>query len=303
MSKTTKIWLTLAALLTFIGLIIFGGAMTMANWDFSKISTIKYETNEYEINENFHDIFIETDTSYIEFVPSENGKTSVVCREEQKNKHSVTVKDGTLTIESNDIRKWYDHIYIGTVFNGGPKITVYLPESEYGALSLKGKTGGAALDGAFTFESINVSFTTGTVKNYASASGTVSLKTTTGSIYVENCSADSFETSVSTGSVKTKNLTCKSFTSNGSTGGISLESVIAKEKLSVKRSTGDIKLDGCDAEEIFIKTNTGSVTGTLLSEKTFIARSDTGSVKVPEETRGGRCEITTDTGNIRISVK
>jgi hypothetical protein len=48
-----------------------------------------------------------------------------------------------------------------------------------------------------------------------------------------------------------------------------------KEKLSLTRSTGSVRLDGCDASEIFIKTNTGSVTGTLLSEKTFFAKSDT----------------------------
>ena len=274
--------------------------MTMMKWDFSKLSTVKYETNNYEITENFKDISIVTDTAVIEFAPSENGKTSVVCHEETKAKHSVTINDGTLTVKLESTKKWYDHIGIG--FNS-PKITVYLPLGEYGALTAKGTTGGAKIAANFAFESICVTFTTGDIKSYASASGAVILKATTGSITAENCSADSFEVSINTGNVNAKNLTCKSFTSGGSTGGITLANVIAEEKLSLKRSTGDVTLDACDAAEIFIKTDTGSVKGTLLSEKTFFAKSDTGSVNVPKNTSGGRCEITTDTGNIRISIK
>ena len=74
------------------------------------------------------------------------------------------------------------------------------------------------------------------------------------------------------------------------------------EKFSVTRTTGYVKLDGCDASEIVIKTDTGDVTGTLLTEKVFIAHTDTGRVKVPNTTSGGRCEITTDTGNIKITI-
>ena len=61
-------------------------------------------------------------------------------------------------------------------------------------------------------------------------------------------------------------------------------------------------LDVCVLAEIYIETDTGSVSGTLLSDKVFLAETDTGRVSVPKTTHGGRCEITTDTGNIRIEV-
>jgi tRNA pseudouridine55 synthase len=51
-----------------------------------------------------------------------------------------------------------------------------------------------------------------------------------------------------------------------------------------------------------VKTDTGDVTGSLLTGKTFIPHSDTGKVVLPDSTLGGRCEITTDTGDIRITV-
>ena len=44
------------------------------------------------------------------------------------------------------------------------------------------------------------------------------------------------------------------------------------------------------------------MTGTLRSEKVFLVESDTGSIEVPKTTTGGRCEIRTDTGDIRIDI-
>ena len=58
-----------------------------------------------------------------------------------------------------------------------------------------------------------------------------------------------------------------------------------------------------EARTISIKTDTGDVTGTLLSEKEFITDSDTGNIDVPKTTTGGKCEITTDTGDIKIDIK
>ncbi len=321
MSRKTKIWLGAAGLLTLIGCIIFLGAMNMIKWDFSKLSTVKYETNSYEISEKFENISVMTDTSDIKFIPSESNEAKVVCHEEANAKHRVEVKNGTLTIELEDTRKWYDHIRILTF--DSPKITVYLPAGEYGALAVKGSTGRANIAKDFVFESIDVTLATGEIKNYASATGAIKLKTSTGSILTQSISSSSLSVNTSTGVISAKNVTCtgdmtvkvstgrlnaenvsaKSFSSTGSTGSASLKSVIASESFSVKRSTGSIKLDGCDAASLFIATDTGNITGTLLSEKNFTATSDTGDVDVPNTRTGGRCELTTDTGDIRISVK
>ena len=82
-----------------------------------------------------------------------------------------------------------------------------------------------------------------------------------------------------------------------------MDNVIAAEKLSIERSTGDVKFDGSDATEIYVKTDTGDVTGSLLTDKVFITQTDTGDVDVPKTTTGCRCEIITDTGDIRIKIQ
>lgn len=319
MKKVTVIWLITAAALCLSGLIIFGGVMTMGKWDFSKLSTVTYETNEYEISEEFKNISVTSDTSDIVFAPAEDSKTTVVCREQKKVKHFVNVKDGTLEIRSVDTRKWYEHIGIMRV--GSSKITVYLPLAEYEALTVKESTGDVEIPKDFSFRSIDISVTTGDVKNYASASGNIKIKTTTGGILAEKISAESIELSVTTGNVKLydtacqnninvrvstgkcelKNVSCNDFTSMGSTGSIHMKGLIAAGKIWIERDTGAVRFDGCDAAELLIRTDTGDVTGSLLTEKVFFAHSDTGDVDVPKDLTGGRCEINTDTGDIRMS--
>lgn len=319
MSKTAKIWLTVAACLIVAGLIIFGGAMTMLDWNFGKLSTDKFETNTYDITESYADISIVTDTAGIVFMPSENEKTTVVCYEKQNEKHSVSVNGNTLKIELLNTKKWYQ--YIGINF-GTPKITVYLPTREYGSLQIKESTGAVEIPDNFSFESIDISTSTGAVKSFASAKGDVKIKTSTGAIDVAGISAASIELSVSTGKVSADdvacdgdvlvkvstgkseltNITCKNLISTGSTGSVLLKNVIASEKFSIKRSTGNIKLDGFDAAQIYIETDTGNVTGTLFSSKVFVLETDTGKIDAPKSTNGGSCEIKTDTGDIKISI-
>ncbi len=278
--RKTKLWLITAALLILIGCLIFGGVMTVLNWDFTKLSTVKFETNNYEINEEYKSISVVTDTADIVFIPRESTNTSVVCREQRNLKHSVTVKEDTLFIEIIDNRKWYEYIGINI---GSQKITVYLPKAQYDMLTIKESTGDIEIPKNFNFNSIDI-------------------KTSTGNINAENITTGTFNLSVSTGNINLKNISCESLTTNGSTGKVTLQNVIATDSFSIKRSTGDIKFDKCDAAEILVETDTGNVKGALLSDKVFIAKSDTGRINVPKTVTGGKCEISTDTGDIEIDI-
>lgn len=319
MKKATTIWLIIAAVLLLVGCALFAGVMNSLDWDFTKLSTDQYETKEYLIKDTYKNISIVTDTAEVVFVPAENEQSIVTCLEPENMTHTVTVRNDTLVIEITDDRSWYEHI--GIHFQT-PKITVSIPRGQYGALSIKGDTGDVEVPNAFGFESTDISLSTGRVKNYASTTGNTKIKTSTGDIFVENIFTDALDLSVSTGRITVSNatcagdarievstgkasitgMTCKNLLSEGDTGHLALTKVITAETLSVERDTGDVKLDRCDAAEIIIETDTGDVTGTLLSEKIFIVETDTGHVDVPKTTTGGRCEISTDTGDIRITI-
>lgn len=319
MRKQVKIWLMIAASCILTGCVLFAGVMTMLKWDFTKLSTHLSETNNHVITKAFSGISIRTDTADIALVASQNAKCSVVCDEQKNQKHSVTVTDDTLIIEVIDTRKWYEYI---SIYSKTPKITVYLPKGEYGCLSVRSSTGDIQIPNDFKFEGMDISASTGAVANLASVSHRMQIKTSTGNIHLQNISAGALDLSVSTGNVdlsgvtckedvtirvstgKTKiaNTQCKSLISNGSTGDISLEHVIATERFSLERSTGDVIFNRCDATQIITQTSTGDVSGSLLSQKIFITETNTGDVSVPKTATGGRCEITTSTGDINIDV-
>lgn len=321
MKKATMVWLTVAASLVLAGLVTVTCALAVAQWDFTNLSSTKLETNTHEITEVYQNISVATDTADVVFIPCEGEKTSVVCHESVKEAHRVEVRDGTLCIELVDTREWYDYINIGINFDS-PKITVYLPRGEYAALTLKGSTCDVEIPDVFSFESLDIAVSTGDVTCSASVTGSMKIKASTGDIKVGDLLAGELALSVSTGEVSASavavegdlsirvstgksyltDVTCKNFTSTGNTGDITMIHVVVAEKTSITRSTGDVKFDRCDASELIIKTDTGDVTGTLLSEKVFIHKTDTGDVDLPDSTTGGRCEITTDTGDIRISI-
>ncbi len=92
------------------------------------------------------------------------------------------------------------------------------------------------------------------------------------------------------------------FTAESDTGTIFLKNVVAEGRFSIENGTGNVKFEKSDAAQISVKTSTGDVTGTLLSEKVFITETSTGNVRVPKTITGGKCAITTSTGNIEINI-
>jgi len=288
--KKSIIWIVITFFLLLVASIVL----------YSLSITVKLETNEYEIKEKFKDIKIITDTADIEFILSENLNTSVVCDEQKNINHSVTVKDNTLLIKVEDNRKWYEYININF---GKIKITIHLPKNEYGELFIDSGTGNINIPNNFNFNSINIINDTGNIKNYASVNDNIKIKNSTGNIYIENITANIIDLSASTGNTKIVNSKCVNLLSKGDTGNVLLKNVIATEKFIIETDTGDVKFVASDASDIFVKTDTGNVTGSLLTEKVIFAESDTGKIDIPKVIADEKCEIITDTGNIKITIE
>lgn len=259
MRKITKVWLITAGSLILTGFILFTVVMSAFKWDFTKLSTSEYETNITEIDKTFNNISISTETADVVFALSDDEICRVECCEDEKEKHTVTVENDTLTVKSNNQKSWYDYIGFSPNLQ---KITVYLPKDH-------------------SFGNVDISLSTGDVNIKNISVGTLNLSVTTGDAYLTD-------------------IVCGNIISSGSTGDITLNNVLSTEKISVERSTGDVKFNDSDAAEIYVKTNTGDVTGNLLSSKVFVTDTNIGSIDVPETDNGGKCEIITNTGDIKI---
>lgn len=298
MRSSQRIWLLAAAALIAIGVLLFTVGMAANHWEFSKLDTVKHETYDYEIGEAFQNIAIHTRTADIRFAVSETG-CKVVCEDDETLRHSVEVRNGTLTINAAEIRQCGAPfgIYITS-----PKLTVYLPEAQYASLRIQESTGSIEIPAEFRFEEAYLSLSTGDVNFSASVRGDTEIRTSTGGIHVKSTDVGSLTLSVTTGEVTVSDVNCKCLESSGSTGDILLKNVNAEEKITIERSTGDVRLDASDAAALSVKTGTGSVSGTLLSDKIFLTQSASGSVRVPKTTTGGSCEITTSTGDIELEI-
>ena len=321
MQTRTKRQLLLALFLVLGGVILFGGLMTMLNWDFTKLSTSRYETNCYEIPEDYQSISVLTKNANVVLLPAEDGKCRIVCREQKTLRHSVEVRDGALTVEVTDTRKWYD--YISLFSFESPCITLYLPQEAYGALTVKASTGNVNLPAAFQFDTMEITTSTGDVTAEASVTGALTVKVSTGNVAVRGVQAGSISLSASTGDITVSDtvcagevclrvstgdtvlsrLTCASLVSMGRTGDLTLRDTQVSGLCSIERSTGDVRFDKCDALELRVSTNTGDVTGSLLSQMLFDAQSRTGKVTVPSPSGSRPCLIRTGTGTIHLTVE
>lgn len=319
MKKAVKIWLITAAGLILLGCALFAGVMMALNWNFSALSTDSCEPHLHEIDEPVTSVRIQTDTADIRILPSDKPEASVLCMEPSNRRHRVRMEAGTLVIEQEDDRAWYEHISISF---DSPRVNVYLPRGAYEALIVQSDTGDVDVSKEFSFTSMDISEDTGDVTSAASVSGAVRIHTDTGSIELKGITAGSLELKTSTGDVTVSNstcegdmavtvttgdtkliaVTCQSLTAKGSTGDLTLQGVLAAEYVTVERSTGDVKFDRCDAAEITVTTDTGDVSGSLLTDKIFTVETDTGRKDIPQSVSGGPCRITTDTGDIRLTV-
>ena len=320
MKKATKICLIAAACLVLIGGAAFCIAMTANHWDFSLLSNDKLETTTFDITDDFRNISVKSDTEDIEFRLSDDGTCTVVCRERESETHTASVQNGTLLVERIDTENWFGHISLFSFES--PTITVYLPQTDYEALFIEEDTGDITVPKSFQFGSVDIELSTGEVDFRASSPGLIRIQSSTGDIRAEGLSAGELDltastghvdvlsvtcagdvgVSVSTGKTNLTNVSCGSISSAGSTGDITLKNVTAEGLISIERSTGDVSFEQCDAGELTVETDTGEVTGTLLSDKVFITHSETGSIDVPETTTGGKCRITTETGDIEIRI-
>lgn len=280
MNGKNKKGIIIAACLIVVGLLILFGTMKTKNFDFKKLDTQECETNIYELSGDFDKIKINELTSDIVFARSDDGACRIECVENKNLKHSAQVSNSTLEIRAADKAEWYDHIDVSVI---KLKVTVYLPEDKYESITIKTSTGDIEIPAWLSVEKLAITGSTSDIDCRASVSDTIDVTVTTGDITLSDVS-------------------CGSLRAQSSTGDIRLKNTAASDFFALKSSTGGVLFDGCDAGSISVKTTTGDVTGTLLSEKIFITGTNTGDVSVPNTAGGGKCEITTVTGDIEIKI-
>ena len=304
------------------GLLIGFVALAALDFNFFEMGTMEPVTNTHAVTDSFTNIRVWGGECDVRLVPSENGACTVLCRETDRITHTVTVKNGTLTIERTDDRKWYEHIGFTWSYWGPIEVVISLPGGTYGTLDVRTASGEVEIPGDFSFDSARVDGTSGDVRFMAAVEGDLHLKTVSGDINaggmrpetltVTSTSGDitldaiavnaAFACKTVSGSQNISDLTCRSAAINTTSGDVTVSDLIASESLRMEAVSGSLTLTRCDAGALWLKTVSGNVTGTLRTEKVFVTHTTSGSVRVPGSTSGGPCEVKTVSGSIHLDV-
>lgn len=282
MSKVVKVLIG-AVIVLIVGAIIFGVALVaMARKGFNTTNS-ELVTNEFEIEDEFSNINIQTLANDVQIRRATDGKCSVVCTDREEIEYDVNVDGDTLYVSAHAVDDTYFFMNFDFFSNNAPKVVVYLPEDEYD-LSVDMDTGDLVFDEGFTFTNINVDITTGDVNM--------------DSINV----LDTISFDLMTGDVDVMNVECGQVVYNGTTGDINFVNTVASGDISLNVTTGDIDLDRCDAENISVDVVTGDISMILLSGKDFDVNIMTGDSDYPESGEGGTCRVDVTTGDVDIEV-
>ena len=284
------------------------------------ISKKQYRTITHERLGRFENIVINAKDSDIILAQSEDDLFRIVIRERMKAPHVVKRVGQNLSIDICDNRKWYQRIFS---FGNEGEIKLLLPKNRYNSLAVSLDKGYVEIPASLSFADAEININSGVANLGASVSGEMKVSLKSGDIAISKASIGSLDTSLSKGNVilgetkisdalnanvdkgtvKLQSVSAAKADANIGTGSVNMTDFVVAKSLYINSGRGNVTFDGCDAEEIFVNLGNGKVSGSLLSDKLFIANVGLGKKNVPESIDGGRCQISIGVGKIDLSIK
>lgn len=269
MKKRTIIALIIAGVFLVSGIICCGAAAGMVDFDFARLGTnASYEQRQYEVSAaDVEAIFVDDRNNGIMILPSQDDKIRITYYENEKEGYRIEEKDGSLSIEYRDTRKWYE--YIGISWSDMSRdMTIELP---------------------------------------AGYSGTLKAETANGAISVSDVSAGELTVASSNGRITLENTVADEIHVKTSNGKIVTEEVGAKGKISLQTSNGAIVLGITEVGAgLTCKTSNGAIKGSVpgdLSDYSVTAQTSNGESNLPERYDGGEKTLQISTSNGAIQVE
>ena len=320
MRKGKKIALLTAGILIALGAILGVGATLVGDLTMESLSTQEVVTETITIDKDFRNISINDSFSDIHFLPSEDGTCKVVCTRLKQVTYTAEVEGDTLTILGQDGRKWYEMIEFRSSWVE-PEVAIYLPETQYGDLTVTSGGGDLTVPSNFVFDTAFLVSASGDVTFRGAAEKNLTLQTASGDVWAEDVRADSLQATTSSGTIALNAVTvaeslvldsssgdidlttveCGELNANSTSGSIESQDVLAQKIIQMGTSSGDIQLLNCDASALVLNSSSGDISGVLRTAKVYQADSSSGNVTVPRSATGGPCEINTSSGDIHFT--
>ena len=340
MNRKKKIAFIISISCIAAGIVLAVAALAVVKFDFSKLSTVQYNTTTCRVEETFTKLDIQVPDCDIHLIPSEDGTCRIVSTESENVTQTIEVKNDTLVVRRTDDRRWYERI---GMYWGNFSVTVYLPENVYDDLKAKSTSGNITIQKGLTFQnaeivassgdisfdgivksSLTAKTTSGNLSICNQTGGKLDIQSTSGNIMLNNINVDILDANSTSGNVVLQtvainqeiflksvsgeltgeNMSGKSLTAKTGSGNIKFTDVVIKGDMELEATSGDIRFTRNDAENIVIKTASGNINGSLLSNRLFHFHTVSGDVSVPDSVSSAkRCEASTTSGDIHITIE
>ncbi len=321
MKKSIKITLLVAASLVLVGCVTMCVALALGDVFEPENHPVTHRM-EGEVNA----ILISTDEADVHVLPSPDGTCYAVCDESERVTYELSAnKRGVVTLECNDDRRWY---HVGINVGQKPTVTLYLPvenaDSSYVDINILTKSGDIeCTDKALTFATVGLSSMSGNIRFASTAQYAFSAHSESGDIAVSDVHTGTMMLSAASGKTHLSHVTTSrdisvesasgdisvtasafgELTACAESGKVTLENVTVKGALAAETASGDVTLDLCDADTLTLTAASGDIRASLLSDKMFDVRTDSGRADYPSSVRdGGNCTVRTSSGDIDIHI-
>ncbi|MBQ8893780.1 MAG: DUF4097 family beta strand repeat protein [Clostridia bacterium] len=301
------------------GLLAAAVGLMLVDFDFLKLSPLRYDTKTYPLEEPFHSIDILTAEHDIILLPTE-GECKLVCTESKQIFHAVEVENGTLTVRRVDNSRWYEHF--GLFWHEELSVTLYMPAGEYEALVLKSVSGDVEVPDQFIFADIDLSSTSGNlflgsaskgslklttvsgnIEGVNTVAATLSANSTSGCISLSSLTAETLDLHSVSGELRLSRLTAGSITAKTTSGDVFLRDLQAESAAQLTTVSGNIQLEDADAGSFETKTISGDIEGSIRSPKNFITDTTSGDFHLPaSDPAAGSFSIKTTSGDATITL-
>lgn len=312
MKKSKTIWIIIAGVLLAGGLMLLGVAFALTGGDLEKLSTEeKWVEKQYTASaEDIHKIAAVEKNMRIVLEPSVDSNIHITYFESDTETCQIEeTPDGTLEIQRQSSKKWYQRIGVMLLFGRGQnrRLEIAIPD-------------GLACD--IHAESTNGSITVGNL----TVKGLLTLSTTNGKI-----SAEALKTTADcTLTTTNAQILCKSLTAEGSlsiltkngrvdiTGcnsgeammiyttnaAVNLEDIQAGGEVRVSTTNGSLTAEALQARALEAETRNGrlTLTDTVTEESTY-AETTNSSLKIHRIKAGDNIHLQSSNGAVKGSIK
>ncbi len=321
MRKSVKVFIIIASSLVGMGILFLSLSIAMggtelifkakSNGDYNVLSATFDEVEALEISDVSNDVRI---------VKSENNEVKVTYAMSENFGYYLKQIDGTLYIEYDDFREWYE--FIGIFSLRSQELVVELPEKTLEKLSVKTTSGSIKATEILSEETtlkstsgnietggnvgeLTASVVSGNIKITAdTVAKDVNISTTSGNISFYGITANDTKLGVTSGDIYLNNASLNSVETDTMSGDVEFKDVICSGNMDIKTTSGEIELVLVDADNYDLVSTSGDIEAKILNVKLYNVKSTSGRIDVPDNITldVGSLNAKTTSGDIEVKI-